>query len=295
MKILICGGKGQLGVDCQQILGRTHEVMSADRDELDITDTARVEKAVTAFGPDVIVNCAAYTAVDACEITSELAWKVNAEGPGNLALAAVKQGARLIHISTDYVFDGRKAPPEPYMETDEPHPMSCYGRTKLAGETAVREATDNHMILRTAWLYGIGGPNFLKTMLSMALRDPTREIKVVNDQFGSPTWSYRLALQIEKLIEISGQGTYHASSEGHVTWYQLALEFLNLMKISHCVVPCATTEYPTLAARPMNAVLENRRLKESGINLMQDWRRDLSEFIARFKDRLISEAQEAFI
>jgi dTDP-4-dehydrorhamnose reductase len=292
MRILICGGKGQLGTDCHTILGRNHEARSVDLDELDIADPSQVENGVAAFGPDVIVNCAAYTAVDACETRYDLAWQVNAEGPGNLAMAAERHGAGLIHISTDYVFDGRKAPPEPYVETDETHPVSCYGRTKLAGETAVKEATHNCMILRTAWLYGIGGPNFLKIMLRLALKDPKREIRVVNDQFGSPTWSYRLALQIEKLIEAGGQGVYHATSEGHGTWYQLAVEFLDRMAVPHCVVPCTTAEYPTPAVRPMNSILENRRLKESGINLMQDWKRDVAAFVALFRDRLISEARE---
>jgi len=295
MKILICGGKGQLGVECRTILGRKHTVMSVDLDELDIAECARVERVVAAFGPDVIVNCAAYTAVDACETRYALAWKVNAEGPGNLAMAAERHGARLVHISTDYVFDGKKIPPEPYVETDETHPVSCYGKTKLAGERAVKDATDSYMIVRTAWLYGIGGPNFLKTILRLALKDPTGEIKVVNDQFGSPTWSYRLALQIDKLIDAGGRGVYHATSEGHGTWYQLASEFLDRMAVPHCVVPCTTTQYPTPAARPMNSILENRRLKASGMNLMQEWRHDVAAFVAALRDRLIREAKEGGI
>jgi len=292
MRILICGGKGQLGTDCHTILGRKHQVRAVDLDELDISDPSQVAHEVTAFGPDVMVNCAAYTAVDACETRHDLAWKVNAEGPGNLAMAAEKINARLIHISTDYVFDGRKTPPEPYVETDETRPASCYGKTKLAGEAAVKEATNNYMIVRTAWLYGMGGGNFLKTMLRLALKDPTRGIKVVNDQFGSPTWSYRLALQIEKLIEARGKGIYHATSEGYATWYQLAVEFLERMGAPHCVLPCPSSEYPTPAQRPMNSILENRRLKESGINLMRDWRLDVAAFAAAFKDRLIAETNE---
>lgn len=292
MRILICGGRGQLGTECHTVLGQKHTVMSVDLDELDIADHSLVEKTVAALGPDIIVNCAAYTAVDACERRSELAWKVNAEGPGNLAMAAERHNARLVHISTDYVFDGKKTPPEPYVEGDETYPVSCYGRSKLAGETAVKEVMESYMIVRTAWLYGIGGPNFLKTMLKLALQNPTREIRVVNDQFGSPTWAYRLALQIEKLIEAGGQGIYHATSEGYGTWYQLASEFLDRMAVPHCVVPCTTLQYPTPATRPMNSILENRRLKASGINLMQDWWNDLSEFVAGFRDRLINEVRE---
>jgi dTDP-4-dehydrorhamnose reductase len=141
----------------------------------------------------------------------------------------------------------------------------------------------------------MGGPNFLKTMLRLALKEPTRKISVVNDQFGSPTWSYRLALQIETLIQARGEGVYHATSEGYGTWYELAVEFLDRMGVPHCVVPCTTVQYPTPAARPMNSILENRRLKEAGINLMQDWRRDVAAFVAAFKDRLITEAKEGGI
>lgn len=292
MRILICGGKGQLGTDCRAVLCRTHEVRAVDLDEMDISDPLQVERYVADFRPDVIVNCAAYTAVDACETYTDLAWKVNAEGPGNLAMAGQRRHARLIHISTDYVFDGKKAPPEPYVETDATGPASCYGKTKLAGETAVKDATDHYMILRTAWLYGIGGPNFLKTMLRLALRDPERDIRVVNDQFGSPTWSYRLALQIEKLIETGGQGIYHATSEGYGTWYELAVAFLDRMGVPHCVIPCTTSEYPTPAQRPRNSILENRRLKKSGINVMQDWQSDLGQFVLEFKDRLIAETKQ---
>ncbi|MBW1779219.1 MAG: dTDP-4-dehydrorhamnose reductase [Deltaproteobacteria bacterium] len=295
MKILICGGKGQLGAEFDETLGRIHEVMSVDLDQLDITDGSQVETVITGFGPEVVVNCAAYTAVDACETRYDLAWKVNAEGPGNLAVAAKKQGAQLIHISTDYVFDGSKPVPEPYTEKDETRPASCYGRTKLAGEAAVKETMDNYMILRTAWLYGMGGSNFLKTMLRLALKNPTRKLKVVNDQFGSPTWSYRLAQQIKKLITWGGQGIYHATSEGYGTWYELAVEFLDRMAVPHSLIPCITAEYPTPATRPTNSILENQRLKESGINLMEDWRKDLVEFVARFRDRLICEAREGRI
>jgi dTDP-4-dehydrorhamnose reductase len=156
----------------------------------------------------------------------------------------------------------------------------------------VREATDNHMIFRTAWMYGIRGQNFLKTMLRLALGDPKREIKVVSDQFGSPTWSYRLAQQIARLIESGGQGTYHATSEGYGTWYELATDFLYKMGEPHSFVPCTTKEYPTPAARPTNSILENRRLKEAGLNVMEDWQDDLAEFVLRFRGRLIKEASE---
>lgn len=293
MKVIILGGQGQLGSDCTEILKKTHHVMSVDLDELDITDVSEVEAVVKDFGANVIVNCAAFTRVDDCESEKDLACKVNIDGPSNLAVAAKKEGSRLIHISTDYVFDGRKRVPEAYTEKDDPDPVSYYGVTKLAAEKAIRRITDNHIILRTAWLYGIRGQNFLKTMLALALKDPQREIKIVNDQFGSPTWSYRLALQIGKLIESEGNGTFHATAEGFCTWYELATYFLGKMGVSHSFVPCTTAEYPTPAARPMNSILENKRLKEAGINLMQGWKSDLDQFVSRFGKRLISETREA--
>ena len=292
MKIMIMGGKGQLGSDCTEVLNETHDVMSVDVDELDITDIVQVEAVTGNFGADVIVNCAAFTRVDDCESEKDLACKINIEGPSNLAVAAKKEGSRLIHISSDYVFDGRKKVPEAYTEKDDPDPISYYGVTKLAAEEAIRRITDNHIILRTAWLYGIQGQNFLKTMLTLALKDPQREIKIVNDQFGSPTWSYRLALQIEKLIESGRNGTYHATSEGYCTWYELATYFLGKMGVPHFFVPCTTAEYPTPAVRPINSILENRRLKEAGINLMQVWKGDIDEFVSRFRDRLINETRE---
>lgn len=293
MKILICGSYGQVGYDCKQVLCSAHEVLSTDIEELDITDPSATNEMVVSFRPDIILNCAAFTMVDDCEAKRDLAWKVNVDGPKNLAIAARKTGAQLIHISTDYVFDGKKKFPESYRESDKPNPLSTYGVTKLAGEEAIRKAADRYIILRTSWLYGINGQNFLKTMLRLALKDPQREIKVVNDQFGSPTYSSRLALQIARLIEVSGEGLYHITSEGYCTWYQLAAQFLELMEVRHTLTPCTTEEYPTPAKRPTNSILENRRLKEAGNSVMVNWKDDLEQFVFLFKDRLIAEADKA--
>ena len=283
MKIVITGGTGQLGGDCAEVLTPRFEIVSLGSRDLDITSATAVDGLMEEIAPQVILNCAAFTNVDDCETKRDLARKVNVEGPRNLGVAAKKRGAQLIHISTDYVFDGRKKVPEPYTEEDKKNPISHYGETKSEAEEAVKEATDNHIILRTAWMYGTRGRNFLKTMLNLALKDPEREIKVVNDQFGSPTWSYRLAQQIAKLIGSGGQGTYHATSEGFCTWYELATRFLDKMGVPHSFVPCTTEEFPTPAARPVNSILENRRLKESGLNLMEDWKGDLDEFVIAFR------------
>jgi dTDP-4-dehydrorhamnose reductase len=292
MKIMITGVKGQLGADSAIVLSKTHEVLRVDIDEVDITKFQDVEVLVQQFAPNIIINCAAFTRVDDCETEKESAWKVNVTGAENLARCVRKYGGRLIHISTDYVFDGRKNLPEPYVETDETGPISYYGKTKLEGEKAVMRTTDQHLIIRTAWLYGINGNNFLKTMLKLSFRSTDNKIKVVNDQFGSPTWSFRLALQIERLIQTDYRGIFHATAEGHCTWYELADYFLKKMDVPYTMIPCTTRDYPTPAARPTNSILENRNLKDKGINLMVHWKADVDEFVLKFRKVLIEEAEK---
>ena len=289
MKILVTGGKGQLGTDCVRVFRETHEVLAIDLDELDITRRVDLEALVQEFMPDIIINCAAYTQVDNCEIEKKLAWNVNVTGTENLVNCMEKQGERLIHISTDYVFDGRKKIPEPYVETDQPNPVSYYGKTKYESEKVVGKASDRHVIVRPAWMYGVNGYNFLKTMLSLALKNPGHEIKVVNDQYGSPTWSYALALQIEQIIHAHAGGIYHATGEGFCTWFELAEYFLNKMQVPHNIVPCTSREYPTRAQRPKNSILENRHLKEKGINIMSQWQDDIDEFVSGFGEDLVAE------
>ena len=295
MKILIAGGKGQLGTDCIRVFRETHEVLAIDLDELDITKLSDVESLVQRFVPNIIINCAAYTQVDNCEIEKDLAWNANVKGTENLTRSVEKHGGRLIHISTDYVFDGRKRVPEPYVETDEPNPVSYYGKTKYESEKVVRSAADRHVILRTAWMYGLNGHNFLKTMLKLALKNPEDGIRVVADQYGSPTWSYRLALQIARIIDTDARGIYHATAEGHCTWFELAEYFLNKMDVPLTIVPCTSNEYPTPAKRPTNSILENRHLKEKGINIMAHWQDDLDQFVSSFGERLIDEISKGKI
>jgi dTDP-4-dehydrorhamnose reductase len=289
MKVVITGSKGQLGSDCMLLFGKDHELVGVDIDEIDITDYTDVEKIIGSVTPDIIVNCAAYTNVDAAETEREAAWQVNVQGPRNLAEAAKKYASLFIHVSTDYVFDGKKEIPDTYLEDDEPNPTSWYGVTKLEGERAVSETTDRYMIVRPAWMYGIHGGNFFKTMLRLALLNPTKEIKVVNDQFGSPTWSYSLALQIKKLIEVKGQGIYHTTAEGYCTWYEAAGYFLEKMGIEHAIMPCSTEEYPTPALRPKNSILKNARLQEENVDMMPHWKSDMDLYVTRFKRRLIDE------
>lgn len=290
MKILICGSRGQLGNDCTRLLQRNHEVTAAGRETLDVSKPSDVDMFVGNVAPNIIVNCTAYTQVDKCETEKELSLSVNGKGPENLARSAQKHGCRLIHISTDYVYDGRKKVPAAYVEDDRTGPISYYGRTKLAGEKAITKWSKQYAILRTAWLYGITGNNFLKTMLRLALNDPEKQIKVINDQYGSPTWSYRLAMQIEKIIEAEGQGIYHATAKGYCTWYELAVFFLNEMNVPHGVIPCTTEEYPTPAVRPTNSILANRQLDKEGIDIMHYWKDDVARFVHFHKKQLINEA-----
>lgn len=290
-KILITGGRGQLAWDCRQILEKKFEVISLTSEELNITDSVAVRDCIRHFSPNIVLNCAAYTEVDRCETEKDLAWRVNAEGPANLAAAVEKSGCTLVHISTDYVFNGDRPVPGFYLESDVPNPASYYGISKLAGEEAIRESRANSLIIRTAWLYGIHGRNFLKTILKLAVRNPHQEIKVVNDQYGSLTWTHRLAQQIAELIEADAEGLFHATAEGHATWYETACFFLEKMKITHRIVPCPSEEYPTPARRPANSILENQRLKEDSLNLMRHWQDDLELFILRHRGELLRAAK----
>jgi dTDP-4-dehydrorhamnose reductase len=291
MKILLTGKNGLLGRDCLEVLQAGHEVLGTDIQELDITHPDRVEEVVSRFRPDAILNCAAFTQVDLCETEREQAYRVNVNGPRHLALSAARHGALLVQISSDYVFDGLKPPPAPYREEDPTGPLSWYGRSKLAGELAIQEVGARHAIVRTAWLYGRHGPSFLKKILKLALSPEIPELKVVHDQFGSPTWSRRLAEQLARIIEAGGQGLFHASAEGYCTWYELAGSFLQLMGVDKALRPCPTRDYPTPAVRPHNSILENRRLQEAGLNLMRPWQEDLEAFVAAGREDLLREAQ----
>ena len=290
MKILLTGAGGLLGRDCFKVFQKNHEVLAPSHREMDISDLALVEEAVSRFRPEVLVNCAAFTQVDLCETERDQAVQGNITGPRNLARSAARHGALLVHLSSDYVFDGHKPPPAPYLEDNPTNPLSWYGHTKLEGELAIQSATDRHLIVRTAWLYGRHGNDFLKKILKLALSPKVPELKVVNDQFGSPTWSYRLAQQLARLLEAGGQGLYHASAEGYCTWFELARHFLDRMGVDKPLKACPSSDFPTPAVRPRNSILENRRLKEAGLNLMPPWEEDLDEFVAAFRENLLQEA-----
>ncbi len=290
MKILILGEDGQLGTDCQAVLPASHTLLTPHHTLLDLRSETSVREYIAKEQPQVIINCAAFTAVDACETEKELAWQVNSDGPRYLAQAASDIDARLIHVSTDYVFDGNKPAPEPYSESDPVNPLSQYGASKLAGEQAVQKYCNNYLILRTAWLYSAHGPNFLKTMLRFAMAD--RQLKVVHDQFGSLTWSHTLARQICQLLDNSVQGIAHATSNGHSTWYEAACYFLEKMEVPFNMTPCSTEEYPTPAHRPANSILANNKLEEAGISVFRDWREDVDIYVQNHGDALKAAAKQ---
>ena len=293
MKIVLIGKNGQLGRDCVEVFNNIHDLVALGSRDVDITDSVQVEAMVRRYLPEVILNCAAYTKVDACEQERELAYRINVTGPRNLATSLAPHGGILLHISTDYVFDGKKPVPKPYLEDDPVGPLSFYGRTKVEAEQVVAQELDQYIIVRTAWMYGRHGHNFLKTMLRLALSKPAPSLKVVHDQFGSLTWSYRLAEQLAKIIETGGRGIYHATSEGYSSWFEVASYFLQGIGIAANLTPCTTAEYPTPARRPQNSILENHRLKAQGINLMRPWRSDVDEFILKHREFLIQEAEDS--
>lgn len=275
MKILITGSEGQLGRDLLRVFNE-EEVAAFDLD-LDITDLDAVKKEFKRFKPDVILNSAAYTDVDGCETNAETAFKVNAIGAANLALASKEVGSSILHVSTDYVFDGKKN--EPYIETDRVNPQSVYGKTKLAGELAVTALMNKYYIVRTAWLYGHGGNNFVKTIQKLAKEKD--QLKVVNDQQGSPTFTLDLANKIAEVIRSSQFGIYHITDSGSCTWFEFAKEIFNLSGIKAEISPCSTDEFPRPAKRPAYSVLANRNLELRGFSPMRPWTEALRSYFGK--------------
>jgi dTDP-4-dehydrorhamnose reductase len=250
-----------------------------DFPSIDIANARSVLDAVSPTSPDVIINCAAYTAVDACETDVDKAYAVNATGVANIAKAAQQVGAKCVHISTDYVFDGTKK--GPYVETDAPNPVSVYGKSKLAGEQELVRTWENHFIVRIAWLYGTKGKNFLKTIRSLAEKSAVTKapVKVVNDQVGTPTYTVHVCRQILTLMETDRFGLYHSTNEGWCSWFDFAKAIVKAYGIPAEIQPCTTAEFPRPAPRPANSVLENERLKKIGLNIMPRWENGLKEYL----------------
>jgi dTDP-4-dehydrorhamnose reductase len=291
MKILLLGSSGMLGSDCKDVLSKDYDVIAPDRRELDITSWDVVIEKLQKISPDIVFNCAGFTDVDACETEHFAVRKINVEGPRNLAQGSARFNCKLIHISTDYVFSGQKSVPQPYFEDDPVDPISAYGKSKVESEVAVRENAPNYIIVRSGWLYGMNGRNFLKSILINALNRKRKTLNVVNDQYGSPTWTYRLALQIKELLKHDTKGTYHATSDGYCTRLEFAQYVLKKLKLKATLEACSLNDYSQAAARPSNCILENRLLKKQGISIMSDWKKDVGAFLDRFGEKLIKKAK----
>lgn len=292
MKILITGSNGQLGNELSKILssgiselGRLPEevqgceLAAVDVDELDISDCAATEEFVAAKRPDVVINCAAMTNVNGCESNRELAMKVNAVGARNLARACEKAGCKLVHVSTDYVFAGDGD--TPYTEWDVCSPQSVYGASKLLGEQYVREFCSKYFIVRTSWLYGLIGNNFVKTISRLAREKG--KVTVVDDQRGNPTNAADLAYHLVRLAVTEEYGVYHCTGSGECSWYEFACEIIRLFQIDAEVIPCTTEEFPTPARRPAYSSLDNMMLRCTIGDETRPWQDALKAFVEQYK------------
>ncbi|HEY4637553.1 MAG TPA: dTDP-4-dehydrorhamnose reductase [Burkholderiales bacterium] len=273
MRILLTGRNGQVGWELQKALAPLGELTALGRAELDLRDAGRIREAVRASNADVIVNAAAYTAVDKAESEREAAFAVNAAAPGVLAEEAKRSGALLVHYSTDYVFDGEK--PAPYVEEDEPNPINAYGASKLAGERAIAASGCRYLILRTSWVYGPRGANFYLTMLRLARERP--ELRVVDDQVGAPTSSLAIARATAQLLRPGAHGLYHLSAAGRTSWCGFARAILARAGIATPVVAIRTEDYPAPAKRPRNSRLDCSRLRADFGVALAPWEEQLSE------------------
>ena len=286
-KILLTGITGQVGQELQQTLTSVGEVVGLNRQELDLTQPEQIEQKIGEINPNIIVNAAAYTAVDQAETESERAMAINAHAPKAMAEAASKIAATLVHISTDYVFDGTNH--TPYKEEDATKPLGMYGKSKLLGEVGIKQICDHHIILRTAWVYGSQGHgNFVKTMLRLGAE--REELRVVADQIGSPTWAYDIAVAITQLIsEEVTPGTYHFTNSGVASWYDFALAIFTEaeklgfpLKIKR-VLPITTADYPTPAQRPSYSVLSKVKFSQTLGLYPPYWRDSLIKMLLQWR------------
>lgn len=275
MKILVTGVKGQLGHDVvNELKKRGHEAIGVDIEEMDITEGKAVRKIITGAAPDGVVHCAAYTAVDAAEDNEELCRRVNALGTENIATACRELDCKLMYISTDYVFSGQGT--RPWEPEDEREPLNVYGRTKYEGELAV-ESLEKYFIVRTAWVFGLNGKNFIKTMLKLGRsRD---SITVVDDQIGSPTYTRDLAGLLVDMMETDKYGRYHATNEGLCSWYEFACEIFKEAGMNVKVSPVSSQTYPAKAKRPMNSRMDKSKLKRMGFEPLPSWQDALRRYL----------------
>lgn len=280
MKILVTGANGQLGQELVlQLKNAKVQLFSYSKDELDITNLESVYGVTREIQPDIIINAAAYTKVDKAETERELAFSVNAYGQRNLAIAAEEIGAKICYISTDYVFDGTST--QPYEEHSLVNPLGVYGNSKYAGEQLTQTLSTKYFIVRTAWVYGEYGPNFVKTMLRLA--EEKTKLGVVNDQIGSPTYTVDLAAFVIELVKTDRYGIYHCTNSGTCSWYDFAKTIFEETGKQINVNPLTTEQYPTPAKRPNYSVLADTALKANGFTPMRHWREGLTDFLNNFQ------------
>ncbi|MED3931033.1 dTDP-4-dehydrorhamnose reductase [Priestia megaterium] len=278
-KVLITGANGQLGKELVELFTeKGFEVYGFGRDKMDITNQVQVQEIIGAVKPDIVIHSAAHTKVDLAESEPDQAFLINAYGTRNVAVAAEAVGAKFVYVSTDYVFDGTTN--KPYNEFSPTSPLGVYGKSKLAGEQFVRDFHSKFFIVRTSWVYGKYGVNFVKTMLKLG--EERKELSVVSDQIGCPTYTLDLANAILELINSEKYGIYHISNSGSCSWYELAKEIFKEAKMEIKVIPCTTAEFPRPAARPAYSVLEHMSIELNQFSSIRSWREGLSAFIKSY-------------
>lgn len=277
MKVFVTGVKGQLGYDVvKELEKRGHQAVGVDIEEMDITDKSSVTAVIGQAAPDAVIHCAAYTAVDAAEDNEELCRRVNAEGTQNIADLCKALDIPMVYISTDYVFDGKGD--RPWEPEDERKPLNIYGQTKYEGELAVQNTLDKYFIVRIAWVFGVNGRNFIKTMLKLG--ETRDQLTVVNDQYGSPTYTYDLARLLVDMVQTDKYGVYHATNEGICTWYEFACEIFRQAGLQVKVEPVTSEQYPARAKRPSNSRMSKEKLTEAGFEKLPPWQDALTRYLA---------------
>lgn len=278
MKILILGHKGMLGSDLLLRLFAFHDVTGKDIEDFDIASQGACEEVIAETEPDIVINAAAYTNVDGCESDSNACFSVNAEGVKNIALACRQKRIKIVHFSTDYVFDGTRK--TPYQEDDKCTPLNVYGKSKLAGEQYLKQFSDNFLLIRSAWLYGKNGKNFVKTIIEKARTE--KLLKIVDDQVGSPTFTWDLAAAVQLLIEGQHTGIFHITNRGNCSWYEFAVKILKSACIPDVTVkPIKSDELERPARRPHYSVLTCRKFSETTGKVMRYWQVALDDYISK--------------
>lgn len=277
MKVLITGVKGQLGYDVvRELQKRGHEAVGVDIDEMDITDAAAVERVMTEVQPDAVIHCSAYTAVDRAEEDIEICRRVNVDGTENIAKICEKLNCKMLYLSTDYIFSGDGE--RPWEPDDEASPLNAYGQSKYDGELALKKYVEKYFIVRISWVFGINGNNFIKTMLRLGRENGA--VKVVDDQIGSPTYTYDLARLLVDMIESDRYGAYHATNEGICSWYEFAKEIFRAAGMDNVsVTPVKSGEFPVKAKRPKNSRMSKEKLVTNGFSLLPAWQDAVARYI----------------